>query len=101
MKFRPIEKIRQIVQAAIGLDIMYAYDDLAFSEYGAYLFQFDDENENNLICLLQKDFEEQENQHQIDRLSAVCSERGFNLDVRGRFELSQQNEEVTIKFLKS
>ena len=73
MKFRPLEKVRTILQTAIGLDIMYAYDDLVFTEHGVFLFQFDNENEQQIICYSHEDFDPQERANQLQKLKEAFS----------------------------
>ena len=100
VKFRPLEKIRSIIQQAIGLDIMYAYDDLVFVEHGIILFQFDDENEDNLICYLNKDFDLDNHHDQLDKLIKSFNEQNISIHFEGKFEMKQVNEEIKLEFLK-
>ncbi|MDW7694860.1 hypothetical protein R9C00_08905 [Flammeovirgaceae bacterium SG7u.111] len=99
MKFRPIEKVRTIIQDATGLDIMYAYDDLVFAEYGTYLFQFDDKKDDNLICFLNEEFDKQKYPEQLEKLEDTSKQHGYSLLFKGKFSMTQENEEIKIKFI--
>ncbi len=100
IKFRPLEKVRTIIQDAIGLDIMYAYDDLVFVEHGVFLIQYDDENENNLICFPNKDFDLKNHGHQLDKLNKAFQANNFTVQFNGKFEMKQVNEEIKLEFIK-
>ncbi len=101
MKFRPLEKLRTILQTSTGLDVMYAYDDLVFSEYGAYLFQFNDEDENMLNCYLQEDLDLVECGEQLQNLKDGFTNHNYTVCFPGKFSLQQIDQEVKINFIKS
>ena len=82
------------------MDITYAYDDLVFPEHTAFLFQFDDNNDNNYFCFFHKDCIPAEKKKISDRLAAVSSENNCTVTFKGRFILAQKDQEFEIRFLK-
>jgi hypothetical protein len=98
MKFRDLEKVRQIFQEATGLDISYAYDDLVFPEHAAFLFQFDDEDDNNLLCYFHSECIEDEKKVIQAKLQEACEGKNCKLEMAGSFDMEQKGEEVEIVF---
>jgi cysteinyl-tRNA synthetase len=102
MPKRHLEKLRVIIKNAAGLDISYAYDDLVFPEHTAFIFQFDDADENNFFCYFHKDCILEEKQKISKQLLDVCKAEGCTVAFKGDFELAQkkETEEIEIRFLK-
>ena len=98
IKFRDLEKVREIIDQATGLEVSYAYDDLVFSEHAAFLIQFDDSDEKNLFCYFHEDFDEKEKQHFEKDLVKAGKNRGCRVTFTGDFSLVQKGEEVEIHF---
>ncbi|NJN28105.1 MAG: hypothetical protein HC819_20110 [Cyclobacteriaceae bacterium] len=99
MKFRPLEKARTIIKDATGLDIMYAYDDLVFPDYGAFILQFDDSNEQRFNCYFNVECEEFELSRIFHRLEQICKLNKLSLKSKGKFNFEQKEEQVEIHFL--
>ena len=100
MPIRHLEKLRFILKEAVGLDISYAYDDLVFPEHTAFLFQFDDADENNFFCFFHKECNPEKKQEIQENLQRVCAAEGCTVTFKGAFELAQKDEEIEIRFLK-
>lgn len=102
MPKRHLEKLRVIIKDAVGLDITYAYDDLVFPECTAFLFQFDDTDENNFFCYFHKDCIPEEKEKISKKLLDVCKAERCTIVFKGNFELEQKKdaEEIEIRFLK-
>ncbi len=99
MKYRDIEVVRQIISDATGLDMSYYYEDLVFPEETVFIIQFDDNNNDNLFCHFQKDFEPQARKNVYEALKEECDKIKISLEVKGLFELKENGENLDIAFL--
>lgn len=98
MDFKNLDKVKFLVNDATGLEIMYAYDDLVFSEHGVFIIQFDKENENNYICYFHKDCDPKEQSSLLEKLTKSCKLNNCTLKFEGNFVYNQKGEEVEIIF---
>lgn len=98
MSFRDLEKVRQIVLDATGLEISYAYDDLVFPENTVFIMQFDDADLNNLFVSFQEDCEDQARDNIILALQKECEKRDYGLTYNGTFLLDLKGENMDIIF---
>lgn len=98
MKFRNLEAVRYIIKEATGLDLTYAYDDLAFPEHMAFLIQFNDTDEKSLFCYFHNDCNPEDQKQLFEALTKVASKEKITLENRGSFVLEQKGEEVEISF---
>ncbi len=99
MKYRNLEKVRFIIKEATGLDISYAYDDLIFPDYTAFMIQYDDQNENNYLCYFHEDCNAAEKTKIFQDLKTVCTNEKSSIEDRGAFALKQKGQEVEFTFL--
>lgn len=100
MKFRDLEKVREIIKEATGLDLTYAYDDLVFPENVAFIIQFDDDNESNFFCHFHEESNEEDRKQIFNALTTVCNQKECTIEQKELFTLKQKGEEVEIHFLK-
>ena len=98
MKYRDLEKVRTIIDEATGLEIAYAYDDLVFPDYTAFIIQFDDTNEFNFFCHFHEDCTE--NETLFTNLSKASLKHKCTLTLKGNFKLSQKDENVKLQFIE-
>ena len=99
MNYRDLEAVRQIVNNATGLEITYAYEDLVFSEHGAFIIQFDEGNNNNLYCYFHQDCTPSDQENIFDSLTNECLKKKCSIEKKNSFTLEQKDENVQIKFL--
>lgn len=99
MNYRDLEAVRQIVNNATGLDITYAYEDLVFPENGAFIIQFDAENNNKLYCYFHEDCIPVEQKSILANLANECAQKQCSIKQQGAFTLAQDGENIQIKFL--
>jgi hypothetical protein len=97
--FRPLGKVREIVQA-IGFDISYAYDDLVFSDHSLFILQFDDTILQKINLFFNSDCIETEVDRVKQLLITEASIAGFEIDAKGTFSLNQREgaEELEVRF---
>ena len=98
MNYRDLEAVRQIVKNATGLDICYAYDDLVFPDNVAFMFQFDDKNNNKLNCYFHEDCNPDDQENIFANLSTESLKKKCVLEMKGKFALSQKRENIEIHF---
>lgn len=97
MEYRDLEKVRSIIEIATGLEVAYAYDDLVFPDYTAFIIQFDDSKTTNFFCYFHEDCNEKETL--FTNLSNACKQQKCTLTLKGDFKLAQKNEEVELQFI--
>lgn len=97
MEYRNLEKVRSIIDTATGLEVGYAYDDLVFPDYTAFIIQFDDTNSTNFFCYFHEDCNEKETL--FKDLSKACTKQKCTLALKGDFKLEQKNEEIELQFI--
>lgn len=97
MEYRDLEKVRSIIDNATGLPVGYAYDDLVFPDYTAFIIQFDDTNSSNFFCYFHEDCNEKETL--FKDLSNACLQQKCTLTLKGEFKLEQKNEEIELQFI--
>ena len=97
MKYRDLEKVRAIIYEATKLEVAYAYDDLVFPDYTAFILQFDDSNMNNFFCYFHIDCVEKK--QIFENLSNACLQKNCSLISKGDFKLEQKKEEVELQFI--
>lgn len=96
MEYRNLEKVRTIIEEATGLEVAYAYDDLVFPDYTAFIIQFDDKKTTNFFCHFHEDCNEKE--VLFKKLSKASEKNKCSLSLKGSFRLAQKNEEVELIF---
>ncbi|MBN1949850.1 MAG: hypothetical protein JW801_01520 [Bacteroidales bacterium] len=99
MKYRDLEKVRKIIDEATGLEISYAYDDLVFPDYTAFILRYDDNTENNFFCHFHQDVDPEEMKKLKGKLEASCKNQNSTLSLDKYFTLNQKGEEVEIQFI--
>lgn len=97
MEYRNLEKARTIIDDATGLPVAYAYDDLVFPDYTAFIIQFNDKDETNFFCHFHEDCDEKDTL--FKNLSNACIENKCSLTLKGDFKLTQKNEEIELQFI--
>jgi len=97
MEYRDLEKVRSIIDDATGLEIAYAYDDLVFPDYTAFIIQFDDKKSTNFFIYFHEDCDEKETL--FENISKACAEKKCTLTQKGDFKLEQKGEEVELQFI--
>ena len=97
MEYRDLEKVRAVIESATGLEVAYAYDDLVFPDYTAFIIQFDDTNSTHFFCHFHEDCDEKETL--FEKLSNACTQKKCTLTLKGDFKLEQKNEEVELEFI--
>jgi len=97
MEYRNLEKVRAIIDAATGLEVAYAYEDLVFPDYTAFIIQFDDTKKNNFFCHFHEDCDEKETL--FESLYKACLEDKSTLELKEDFKLLEKDEEVEIQFI--
>lgn len=97
---RELEKVKMIIFNATGLDLGYAYDDLAFSEHGIFIIQFDEENPKTLKCFFNHECNEEDKDQMQIRLIEEAKQSGFSMNYGGKFEMAQKDgkDEISLKF---
>jgi hypothetical protein len=98
MNHRDLEAVRQIVNKATGLDIMYAYDDLVFPEHGAFIIRFSDSSDDELFCHFHQDCTEMDEKNIFNSLKNECAKIGGDLEKGNSYTLDQKDENVQIIF---
>lgn len=96
MEYRDLEKVRSIIDDATGLAVAYAYDDLVFPDYTAFIIQFDDTKVTNFFCHFHEDCDEKETL--FEQLSNASIKNKCTLTLKGTFKLEQKNEEIELQF---
>jgi len=97
--FRPLGKVRELVQA-IGFDVSYAYDDLVFSDHSLFILQFDDKNVQKIKLFFNSDCVASEAYRVEQLLVMEARVAGLDIELKGRFSLNQKEgtEELEVKF---
>ncbi len=98
MNFRDLEAVRQILLAATGLEVSYAYDDLVFPEETVFMIQFDDVNLNNIYIYFQEDLETFARENVIKQIEKECIKKKCTLTYKGTYVLDFKGENMDIKF---
>jgi hypothetical protein len=99
MNYRDLEAVRQIVSNATDLDITYAYEDLVFPDQGAFIIQFDEDNDNNLFCYFHEECNVEDQKTIFASLSDECAKKKATIESKGAYTLEQEGENIQIKFL--
>jgi len=99
-RFFELEKIRFIVKDACGIEIAYAYDDLAFSEHGLFIIRFVDNEGKKLDCWFNNEIIESKEISMFDSLKKTAKLNGSDITYKGRFVMTQRedSEEIDIEF---
>lgn len=102
MYITEIEKLRFIMRDATGLDIMYAYENLVFSEHGLYVFETDSKKLNEIHCYFNIDFEKSKQLLFLEKMILSASLNGMVLLNKGTFEMTQNpdGQSVSLMFHK-
>ena len=95
--FHNLDKVKFIVKDATGLDILYAYQDLVFSEHGVILFQFDADDVNLLRCWVNTQCYESEKNKMLRSLKITAGLNDMKIDYQGKFEMTQKEDEEQIE----
>jgi len=98
--FRPLGKIMLIAEAT-GLEITYAFEDLAFSEHSVFILQFDKEDENLIHLFINIECEESKNCEIREALIDAAQLQNMKIVYSGKFQLNPktQSEEIDIEFI--
>jgi hypothetical protein len=101
MKTRELEKVKMIIFEALGLDLGYAYDDLVFSEHGALIIQFDENDNRKLYGYFNIECFEDERLSMFEKLKTSAEKKGFDLSDGGQFNMEQlaDKDEIKIEFI--
>lgn len=99
--FRPLGKVRDIVQAT-GFDIAYAYDDLVFSEKSIFVIRFDEKVMEKLHVYFNIDCHKTESDIIENRLKVACKIAGFDVASVAKFSVKQLEgkEELELNFIE-
>ncbi|WP_159519351.1 hypothetical protein [Sunxiuqinia indica] len=97
--FRPLAEVKMMLEE-IGNDVSYAYDDLVFVEHTAFMFQFDDENPENLKLYLNTEVDQKESDDIKKNLVGAAQKRKLKIVDSGYFKLKEKEdtEEFDILF---
>ena len=98
MKYRDLEKVRRIIDEATGLEVSYAFDDLVFPDYTAFIIRYDNEDEDHLYCHFHQDIDPVEMKKIQDKLEGSCRNNNSDLSLGQQFSLEQKGEKVDIHF---
>lgn len=98
MKYRDLDKLSKMVKDATGLDIVYAFDDLAFPEHSAFIIQYS-ENDKDFFCFFHKDCIPSEKEKIHKNLVDSFEKNNCTLELKSSFELKQKGEEVEIHLM--
>ncbi len=99
IEFYELEKVRFIIKDGSGLDIAYAYEDLVFSEHAIFIFQFDKQSSDSVFCWFNQDCIETDRISILNSLSKSASLNNMKLINKGKFELTQhENEQISVNF---
>jgi len=96
MEYRNLEKVRSIIDEATGLAVGYAYDDLVFPDYTAFIIQFNDTDSTNFFCYFHEDCNERKTL--FNDLTEACKKQRCTLTLKGDYKLEQKEEEVELQF---
>lgn len=97
--FYELEKVRFIIKDGSGIDIAYAYEDLVFSEHGIFIFQFDAKKANTIYCWFNQDCDETYRLSLAKSLSKSASLNGMTIIYKGKFKMSQkEQEQIAVNF---
>lgn len=97
--YRPLGKLSNIINAT-SLEMVYAYDDLVFSDHAVFIFRFDASDPNLLFLYFNKDCEQETVFTYEKQLREKAEMEGFKICSVGVFQLQQieGKEEVQIIF---
>ena len=98
MIYRDLEKVRVMLKEATELDIAYAYDDLVFPEYTAFIIQYAESNDTDFSCYFHEDCLPESKTGILENLMVTFKEHGCAIVSKGNFKLKQKGEEVEIAF---
>ncbi len=99
--FRPLGKVREIVQAA-EFDVAYAYDDLVFSDHSMFVLRFDDDVPSKLHLYFNVECDTSE-AARMEKLLVTAGQVGeMNIVNAGKFEVKQvdDKEELEVVFFQ-
>lgn len=101
IKFRPLDKVLKLV-IPTGLEITYAYEDLAFSEHSVFVFRFDENDQNLLHLYFNTDCEFKTAKKIKKILHDEAPKQNLKILNAGKFNLTpiDGKEEFNIEFLK-
>lgn len=96
---RPLYLVNELAQA-VGEEITYAYDDLAFISHSEVLIQFTDSSDNSLNLYLHQDLNAAEFQEKKQKWLVTASELGTLLSFKGRFSMDpcEESDEIDLRF---
>lgn len=98
--FYDLEKVRFIVKDACDLEIIYAFEDLVFSEHGLFIIRFPEKGDQPLECWFNKECLEQNRVNIFNSLAKSGNLNGTDIAYKGKFEMKQKEnkEEFDITF---
>jgi hypothetical protein len=96
-KFQPLGKVANMVET-MGLEVTYAYEDLAFIQHNAFLIQFTDDD-SKLLVHFNEECPVGDRADLTTILSGRAGELNLTLTFSGTFSMNQnENDEIDIKF---
>jgi hypothetical protein len=97
---RELGRVRQFVTEAAGMDVTYAYDDLAFVENSPFLIRFDNVDKRHVYCHFRQDCPSDSRERLFANLLSSALRNGMKLTLAGDFSMTciDDNEEVEISF---
>jgi len=100
--FRPLGKVMEMASST-GLDISYAYDDLAFSDHSVYIIRFDDQLPDLLHIYFNHDCEENTVIETKKKLIESSALNKLCIHFAGKFILDSihESEELKIEFINT
>lgn len=98
---RPLYLANELAKA-VGEEVTYAYDDLAFISHSEVLIQFVDtsETESLLHFFVHNDFEEEVFAAKKAKFEIAATRQGITLLYKGRFDLKPKegSDEINLQF---
>lgn len=93
-KLRPLGDVVELVQA-MGLNVTYAYDDLAFIEHNAFLFRFDEGRKLSLF--FNEDCPEEDAKKLEQQIVSLSRKGNLSVNRRGIFSMKQIDGESNLE----
>lgn len=98
MEFYDLNSVTSIIKNGTGLNLAYAYEDLAFPEHSVFLLQFT-KDAKLLYCYFKEDCPETEQKKIFKKLEKSANQLSFNILYKGLFQLEQKNDNINVIFL--
>lgn len=100
-QLRPLYLVNELAQA-VGEEVTYAYDDLAFISHSEVLIQFTEtaDDEALLYYYVHQDFDEATFKSKRARYEIAATQQGTTLIYKGRFAMNakEDSDEIDLQF---